>query len=288
MKLSVVVPSYNQGRFLEATLESILTQDRETEVLVHDGGSADESLAILRRYGNRIDFVSRKDEGQADAINQGLQRASGDILAYLNSDDIYYPQAVGRVLDYFKTHADCVALYGTAWHLNEDGSVMEQYPTEPWSYPRLFEVCYLCQPAVFWRREVIERFGLFDPTLQYALDYDYWLRVGRDVEFHYLEGPPLAGSRLHAETKTLKRRMEVHHEIFEVLMRHIAEPPYQWVKNFASVLVEWERQKMGMVKMDPRMERGLFVQSVLDLADEHRIGLSTDFLTALEMSLPTA
>ena len=288
MKLSVVVPSYNQGRFLEATLESILNQDREPEVLVYDGGSTDESLGILRRYGNKIDFVSQRDEGQADAINQGLQRAQGEILAYLNSDDIYYPQTVGRVLDYFETHADCAALYGTAWHLKEDGSVMEQYPTEPWSYPRLLEVCYLCQPAVFWRREVTERFGLFDPTLQYALDYDFWLRVGHNTEFHYLQGEPLAGSRLHSETKTLKRRVEVNHEILEVVMRHIAEPPYQWVKNFASVLVELERQKMGMSKMDPWMERGLFVQSVLDLADEHRIGLSTDFLTALEMTLPTA
>ncbi len=284
MKISVVIPSYNQGRFLEATLESVLAQECDVEILVRDGGSSDGSLAILRRYADRIEFSSQEDAGQADAINQGLQRARGDVVAYLNSDDIYWPNALPRVLAYFAAHPDCQALYGAAFHLFEDGSVMEPYPTEPWSYPHLFETCYLCQPAVFWRREVVERFGLFDPTLQYALDYDYWLRVGRKIDFHYLPQAPLAGSRLHRETKTLSRRVEVHHEILQVVMRHIEEPPYVWLRKCALVTVEAECLKTET--SDARIRHGLLVETTLSIADRYHIPLSFDFLRRLEEMLP--
>jgi glycosyltransferase involved in cell wall biosynthesis len=288
MKVSVIVPSYNQGPFLRATLDSLLIQDVHVEVLVFDGGSTDETLSILESYGNQLRYVSRKDDGQADAINQGLQIASGEILAYLNSDDIYYPGSLRRVVEYFEKHPKCQALYGDAWHLHEDGSIMERYYAEPWSYPRLLEVCYLCQPAVFWRREVMERFGLFDATLQYALDYDYWLRVGAALDFHYLEGVYLAGSRLHEETKTLKHRVKAHHEILEVVMRHGTEPPYRWLLNLASVIVEAERRKLNNGKMDERTRRGLVAQAAMENADLHRIPLRPDFLNSLEQMLSFA
>jgi len=288
MKVSVVVPSYNQAPFLRATLDSLLIQDCPVEVLVFDGGSTDETVSILETYGNRIQYVSAKDDGQADAVNQGLQVATGDILAYLNSDDIYYPGCLLRVINYFERQSDCHALYGDAWHLHEDGSLMERYYTEKWSYPRLFDVCYLCQPAVFWRREVMERFGLFDGTLQYALDYDYWLRVGAEIEFHYLEGVYLAGSRLHEGTKTLKHRVKAHHEILEVVTRHSPEPPYRWLMNLASVIVEAERQKNGGTEWDERTRRCLLIQAVIENADLHRIPLRADFLTTLEEILPCA
>ncbi|MEO5721180.1 MAG: glycosyltransferase family 2 protein [Chthoniobacterales bacterium] len=286
MKVSVVIPSYNQGRFLEATLESVLGQEGESEVLVQDGGSTDGSVSILERYADRIDYVSRPDGGQSDAINQGLQRAGGDILAYLNSDDLYWPNALRHVVQYFEAHPDCLALYGDAWHLHEDGSIMAPYPTEPWSYPRLLEVCYLCQPAVFWRREVIERFGLFDPTLLYALDYDYWLRAGHEIAFHHLAGVTLAGSRLHPETKTLSRRIEAHHEMLEVIMRHLAEPPYLWLKKCALVTVECALSENEPEMANDRMRQALWVQAVMEIADQHRIPLSLAFLRELEMSIP--
>jgi len=288
MKVSVIVPSYNQGPFLRATLDSLLIQDVPVEVLVFDGGSTDETLSVLESYGNLLQYVSRKDDGQADAINQGLQIASGEILAYLNSDDIYYPGCLRRVVEYFEKHPECQALYGDACHLHEDGSIMERYYVEPWSYPRLLEVCYLCQPAVFWRREVMERFGLFDSTLQYALDYDYWLRVGKALDFHYLEGAYLAGSRLHEATKTLKHRVKAHHEILEVVMRHGTEPPYRWLLNLASVVVEAERRKFENGRMDERTRRGLMVQAAMENADLHHIPLRPDFLTSLERILSFA
>ena len=162
---------------------------------------------------------------------------------------------------------------------------MESYYTEKWSYPRLLEVCYLCQPAVFWRREVMERFGIFDATLQYAMDYDYWLRIGKDLPFHYLEGQYLAGSRLHQDTKTLKHRVKAHHEILQVAMRHCSAPPYRWLLNTASVIVEADRQKDGRTQCDERERRAQLVQSAIEIADLHRISLGQDFLCTLEEML---
>jgi glycosyltransferase involved in cell wall biosynthesis len=288
MKISVVVPSYNQAQYIQATLDSLLIQEYPVEILVCDGGSTDDTVPILESYGDRISFVSGKDDGQADAINQGLQRATGDVLAYLNSDDIYYPGCLARVMQYFKKQPDCQALYGDAWHLHGDGSIMERYYTEKWSYPRLLEICYLCQPAVFWRRDVMERFGIFDGTLHYALDYDYWLRVGAQTEFHYLEGAYLAGSRLHQDTKTLKHRVKAHHEILEVVMRHSPEPPYRWLMNLASVIVDADLRKNGQGIVDERTRRCLLIKAVLENADFHRMPLHSDFLDGIDEILRAA
>ena len=242
MKISVVIPSYNQAAYLPMTLESACGQDhRDTEVLVFDGGSTDGSVEILRTgdyttaAGQPVRWVSQSDHGQADAINQGLRAATGDVLAYLNSDDVLYPGALAAVAAHFKAHPDCLALYGRAHHLHADGSIMEEYPTEPWDYERLLDTCFLCQPAVFWRREVVERFGVFDDALRYALDYEYWLRVGREVPFHYLDGHFLVGSRLHVDTKTLSQRAAAHLELARTIQRYAArpEPVWRWVKHLA-------------------------------------------------------
>ena len=226
MKFSIVIPSYQQAPFLRATLESVLSQEYpDREILVHDGGSTDGSVEILRELGADGGFrwVSGPDGGQAGAINAGLEESTGDILAYLNSDDIYYPRTLSRVAEYFAAHPDCLVLYGNADHLREDGSLLEPYPVEAWNYARLPQVCFLCQPAVFWRREVMVRFGPFDATLRYAIDYEYWLRVGKEVAFHHLDGPPLAGSRLHPGTKTLSQRVPAHKEGVRVVLRHGGE-----------------------------------------------------------------
>ena len=242
MKISVVIPSYNQAAYLPATLESVCAQEHpDTEALVFDGGSTDGSAEILRAghyataAGQAIRWVSQPDHGQADAINQGLRAATGDVLAYLNSDDVLYPGALAAVAAHFEAHPDCLALYGRAHHLHADGTIMEEYPTEPWDYERLLDTCFLCQPAVFWRREVVQRFGVFDDALRYALDYEYWLRVGREVPFHYLDGEFLAGSRLHADTKTLSQRAAVHLELARTVQKYSArpEPVWRWVKHLA-------------------------------------------------------
>jgi glycosyltransferase involved in cell wall biosynthesis len=234
MRFSVVIPSFNQAPFLRATLDSILAQNGvEVEILVRDGGSADGSVDILREYAEHIHWVSQPDDGQAQAINDGLRLASGDILAYLNSDDVYYPDALARVAACFAERPEALFVYGDADHLHADGAFMEPYPVEPWDYRRLLETCFICQPATFWRREALERFGCFDATLHYAMDYDYWLRAGRETPFHYLHGERLAGSRLHDQTKTLGQRLNVYREILQARIRHSPhpEPVLRWLAD---------------------------------------------------------
>lgn len=223
MKFTVVIPSFQQARFLTATLQSVLSQDYAArEIVVRDGGSTDGSVEILRQLaeGGAFTWTSGPDGGQAEAINRGLSAASGELLAFLNSDDVYAPGTLRRVAEHFGAHPDCQILYGRADHLREDGSVELAYPTEPWNYERLQYECFVCQPATFWRREFYERFGPFDQTLRYALDYEYWLRAGREVAFTHLEGAPLAGSRIHAATKTFGERIPAHMEYLRVVLRH--------------------------------------------------------------------
>ncbi len=289
MKFSVVVPSFRQARFIRATIDSLLAQfpnnpgnPSDLEILVHDGGSDDGTVEILQSYGDKIRFVSHPDGGQTDAINAGLREARGDILAYLNSDDVYLPGALERVARHFAANPASLCVYGDALHLHEDGSPMEAYPTEPWNYTRLLEVCYLCQPAVFWRREVLERFGSFDDRLNWAMDYDYWLRVGRTVRFDYLEGAVLAGSRLHGETKTLSQRVKVHREILSVVMRHSPVPPLRWLLNLAHVIVDDERIPGCGHPVSKRLRRAWIAETALQQADAFRFPVTAELLNTLE------
>lgn len=283
MKISVVVPSFQHARFIRQTLDSLLSQNRrDLEILVFDGGSTDGTVEILESYGDQISFASRKDHGQTDAINQGLHAASGDILTYLNSDDVHLPGALDRVVRHFEENPRSLCVYGQAYHLHEDGSRMERYYAEPWSYPRLLEVCYLCQPAVFWRREVMERFGVFDDSLNWAMDYDYWLRVGRSVRFDYLEDAYLAGSRLHDETKTLSQRVKVHEQILRVAMRHSPKPPVRWLLNLAHVIVEDEKVPIFPGAVPRELRNAWVAETVLERADALRFPVEKELLTLLE------
>jgi len=283
MKVSIIVPSFNHAHFIRATLDSILSQGHEDlEVLVFDGGSRDGTVEILESYGERIHWVSRKDRGQSDAINQGLQRATGDILAYLNSDDIYFPCAIDRVVRHFRENPKSLCVYGQAFHLHEDGSLMERYYTEPWSYRRLRDVCFLCQPATFWRREVVERHGIFDDSLHWAMDYEYWLRLGRHFAFDYLEDACLAGSRLHGETKTLSQRIKVHEEILQIVMRYSPRPPLRWLMNLAAVIAEDEKIPKFTGEVTPKLQKALMIEAALERADHYGIPLSDEILNNFE------
>jgi glycosyltransferase involved in cell wall biosynthesis len=296
MRISVVIPSYNQAEYLPGTLASVCSQSYpDVEVLVFDGGSTDGSVELLRQWtfgasGHPIRWVSQKDGGQADAINLGLRACTGDVVAYLNSDDIYYPGALAAVAAHFQSRPDSLALYGRAHHLHANGRIMEDYATEPWNYERLLEICYLCQPAVFWRREVMERFGVFDDALHYALDYEYWLRVGRETPFHYLADHVLAGSRLHAHTKTLSQRVPVHLELARMLKKYATrpEPMLTWIKHLAHYKsCETESPDPA----DPRGRKRFVVAMAahcLLYAAELDVPLTDDFLAGLEADVDYA
>jgi glycosyltransferase involved in cell wall biosynthesis len=239
--LCVVTPSYNQAHFLPLTIESVLGQGIEgLDYIVVDGGSTDGSVDVLRRYDGRLRWVSERDRGQADAVNKGIRATSAEIIGWINSDDVYYPGSFQAVLDAFDSSPEVDIIYGDADHIDEIGGILEPYPTEDWDLSRLQDICFICQPALFFRRRVVERFGLLDDRLQYCLDYEYWLRLGfAGVRFSRL-GRRLAGSRLYATTKTLGSRRAVHREINDMFRGLVDQVPERWLSNWAHVVVdEW-------------------------------------------------
>ena len=239
MKVSVITPSFNQGQFIERTLQSVAIQSgAQIEHFVVDGGSTDNTVDILSRFGNGIKWISEKDKGQADAVNKGIRSTNGEIIGWLNSDDVYSPEAIVRAVTFFSDHPEVDVIYGMADHIDRNDQPFEAYPSEPWNFERLKDICFICQPAAFFRRSVVERHGLLDDSLHFCMDYEFWLRLGKaGVQFEYLD-VKLAGSRLYATNKTLGSRVKVHAEINDVLKRLFGTVPDRWLWNYAHAVVE--------------------------------------------------
>lgn len=243
LTISAVTPSFNQGEFIEKTILSVLEQEvPPAEYVVFDGGSIDDTIFILKKYESRIRWVSEKDNGQTHAVNKGIKATSGDIIGWINSDDIYYPGAFNSVLECFEKHPNVDVIYGNANHIDENDNVTETYYTEQWDYNRLKSICFLCQPAVFFRRRVVEKMGLLDEALKYCMDYEYWLRAGAEVEFYYLP-QTLAGSRMYGENKTLGSRVKVHEEICDMFHKRIGQVPSKWIFNYAHAIADEQGYK---------------------------------------------
>lgn len=206
MKLTVVTPTYQQAEWLPATLASVraaaerAAPRHHVEHWVVDGGSTDGTVEILRGQ-TFASWISEPDQGQTEAINKGLQRASGDVLCYLCSDDLWEPETVTVVLDAFAGDPALDFVYGDYFFLEMPSGRRRRKQAGPFSYERLIRTNFLSQPATFWRRRVTECYGLFDPGLRYCMDYEFWLRAGWDTRWHYLR-QPLASMRLHPDAKT--------------------------------------------------------------------------------------
>ena len=235
--VSIVTPSYNQAKYLEQTIQSVLGQDyARIEYLVVDGASTDGSIEIIKKYSleagsllpevrqqavglqNRfIDWwVSEKDMGQADAINKGFVRAKGQIIAWLNSDDYYLPGAISAVVKTFEANQDVVMVYGDMLAVDE-----HEQTTNILKYSQLSLQDLLCfqiigQPSVFFRREVLEKTGGLDIAFHFLLDHHLWIRIaGQGKILHVPQ--TWSAARYHAEAKNRARAAEFGREAFRIL-----------------------------------------------------------------------
>lgn len=233
LKISVVVPSLNQARFLPHTLRSIEEQQGanfHVECIVVDGGSTDGSREILASHtapiGVDFHWSSEPDQGQADAINRGLTKASGDILTYLNSDDCYAAGALAQVAEAFETAPDRLWLTGDCMLVDENGAEIQasvrayrRWWLRRYSRTRLMMLNFIAQPATFWRREAMQQTGLLDTRLQYTMDYDYWLRLSVLGHPLYIDAA-LAQFRIHGSSKGGSRYREQFREDYETASRY--------------------------------------------------------------------
>jgi glycosyltransferase involved in cell wall biosynthesis len=203
--VSIVTPSFNQARYLEDTIHSVLEQDYPNiEYLIADGGSTDGSADIIRRYSDHLAWwVSEKDRGQTDAINKGFAHARGDILAWINSDDTYAPHAISEAVEFFRTHLEIGLVYGDASFIDEDGRIIGHFRAAQTDYRRLRQgYVHIPQQAAFWRGDLWKKVGPLDPSFYFAMDYDLWVRLSAVAPIQYT--PRLwANFRLHTQGKTL-------------------------------------------------------------------------------------
>ncbi len=203
--VSIITPSFNQARFLETTMESVLSQDYPgVEYIVVDGGSSDGSVEIIKKYETRLAWwISEADRGQTDAINKGLAHARGSILAWLNSDDAYLPGAISSAVARFVEKPEAGLIYGDANYIDEAGQIIGRFPAAQTDYHRLRQgFVHIPQQAAFFRADLWRDVGPLDPSFYFAMDYDLWVRIAGIAEVRYVH-QTWANFRIHTGGKTI-------------------------------------------------------------------------------------
>jgi glycosyltransferase involved in cell wall biosynthesis len=264
--VTIVTPSYNQGEFIRATIESVLAQDYpQLEYIVMDGGSTDQTAAITAEYASRLTWISERDRGQAHAINKGFQRAKGDIAAWLNSDDILLPGAVSRAVKAFNDAPPGVgsgigAIYGEGYLMDREGRFTRTFPaTEPFNLWKLTHLSdYVLQQSTFFRRAAVEEVGWLDEELHYTLDWDLLIKLGKRFGLHYV--PEYFGAlREYPEAKSFAGGRARIEEIRRVLERHtgLHRAPGYWTYGLANVYESWkqrcEQPHLGWLRVPGRI-----------------------------------
>jgi glycosyltransferase involved in cell wall biosynthesis len=247
--VSIVTPSFNQGRFLEETIKSVLNQDYPNlEYFVIDGQSTDNSLEIIKKYQDQITaWVSEPDQGQSEAINKGFNLSRGEIMAWINSDDLYLPGAVSMAVAFLEINPQTGMVYGDTELINIQGLKVGDFNAQQTNYDRLMRGgVYIPQPAAFWRKEVWDQVGQLNPDLHFAMDYDLWVRFAKISQISYT--PQLwAQFRLHEGGKTTLTDDRCWPEMKQVyqreggglisvfmgkyILRRLLGPAWGWYKN---------------------------------------------------------
>jgi glycosyltransferase involved in cell wall biosynthesis len=227
--VTIAVPSYNQGRYLNDALASIFEQDMPVEVYVTDGGSTDESIDIIHKWEHRLaGWRSHRDGGQAAAINEGIAMGSAPYVCWLNSDDWLLPNGLARLLEELQKHPEAPAAYGRAWNVIESSGNRRPVWVEPFNERRLALRCIISQPATLMRRAAWEAVGGVDSKLHMVMDYDLWWRLYKAYGPLHFVDEFTAVNREHAQTKTKTLRRRHYQEAIAVVRRHHGSVPLKW------------------------------------------------------------
>ena len=239
--LSIITPSYNQGEYIRETIASVVAQGCDNiEYIIVDNESKDNTVEIIKFYAEKyawIKWVSERDNNQGDALTKGFRMAKGSLLAWINSDDLYEPGAIAAVIDYFLKHPETGMVYGDAWIIDRRGDKLKKYEFtrdfDLWSLVHIWD--YIVQPAVFFRRSLFEDVGGLDPTLNWCLDWDLWIRMAKVTTVAYLPRS-LAASREYRETKTHTGGGQRLAEIRRLMIKHSGNgyfpPRGYWIYYF--------------------------------------------------------
>jgi len=263
--VSIITPSFNQARYIEATIRSVISQDYpRIEYMVVDGGSQDGTVEIVKKYALESDnmqkraaaiqkgihwWVSEKDKGQTDAINKGFERANGEILAWLNSDDTYEPDAISKAVKYLMDHPDVGMVYGDCNFINEDGKVIGKFGSAQTNYDLLRQgYVHIPQQTMFFRAEFWKQVGPLDPSFYFAMDYDLWTRLAARTELRYVP-QTWANFRLHTSGKTIAADDRCWPEMIRVHYRDggsffsVIVAKY-YIRKLIAPLWNWRRRRM--------------------------------------------
>ncbi len=216
--VSIITPSFNQADYLEETIQSVLSQNYpEMEYLIVDGGSTDESVEIIERYADQLAWwVSEPDKGQSDGINKGFRKATGDIVCWVNSDDVLMPQAVEKAVKVFNEYPDAAMIYGDVYSIDETGKTFNEMKYGDWGLKDLMQFSIIGQPAVFMRREAVHASDYLEVSFQYLMDHHLWLRLAQEGEIVHVP-EFFAKARYHGEAKNIVQAANFGVEAFRLV-----------------------------------------------------------------------
>ncbi len=228
-RISILTPTFQMARFLSGAIESVLRQREDgLQYIVLDAQSTDGSAEVLRLYSNRIEWRSQRDTGPADALRRGFAACEGEILGWLNADDVLLPGAIDAALQAFANNPGAVAVFSGGRWVNEELRPIRAYPVSANAANALSYECRICQPACFFRADAYRECGGLDASLQSAFDYDLWIRMARLGSFVHVPGE-WALARMHRGAKTFAERGLMFAESQSLLKRHYGYVPFHWV-----------------------------------------------------------
>lgn len=206
-QITIVTPSFNQGRFIEMTIQSVLNQTyKDIQYIIVDGGSTDETMEVIEKYRDKIDIIiHEKDKGQTDAINKGFRLAKGELVGWINSDDILYPNCVEKIVTLYKNNPKASIYYYSINNIiDENGNLLETYQHIIPNRNHLLNINWnVIQQGSFYKTEIVRKVNYLDDTIYYCMDLDLWLKLLQYEPIVHISDGPQAAFRKHSESKTI-------------------------------------------------------------------------------------